>query len=130
MTRFNVVLVALLLVTTAAMGRPLRLEMGVPQNQGPVFLNLNSLHLHLFHQQDATDSSGTAGTAPTTGTDWSKQSSLPPLFTGPLRAHFGEDDNPWGNLSGYQSQLGSSAWEGQENRSRSAKLLFVWPTDK
>jgi hypothetical protein len=130
MMRFNVVLAALLLVTTAATGRPLRLEKGVPQSPGPVFLDLNALHLHLFHQQDAAESPGTAAPATTPGKDWSRQSGMAPLFTGPLRAHFGEDDNPWGNLSAYQSQMGSSAWEDQENKSRSAKLLFVWPTDK
>jgi hypothetical protein len=130
MMRFNVVLAALLLVATAATGRPLRLEKGMPQSQGPVFLDLNSLHLHLFHQQDPADSSGPAGSAAAADKNWSQQSGLPPLSMGPLRAHFGEDDNPWGNLSAYQSQLGSSAWEDQQNKSRSAKLLFVWPTDK
>ena len=130
MMRFNVVLAILLFVTTAAAGRPLRLQNGTPQSQGPVLLDLSSLHLHLFHQQDPVDSSGVPGSVAAADKNWSQQSSLPPFSMGPLRAHFGEDDNPWGNLSAYQSQLGSSAWEDQENKSRSAKLLFVWPTDK
>ncbi|HEX4079665.1 MAG TPA: hypothetical protein VHX61_12425 [Rhizomicrobium sp.] len=130
MMRFNVVLAALLLVTTAVMARSLRLDKGMPPSQGPVLLDLNSLHLHLFHQQDSAESSPATGSAAGADKDWSQQSGLPPLSMGPLRAHFGEDDNPWGNLSAYQSQLGSSAWEDEQNKSRSAKLLFVWPTDK
>jgi hypothetical protein len=125
MMRFEIVLMSLLLAGSAAVANPRGTLKPVPQP--PVLLDLGKLHL--FHPPDASDSTPAAAGQPKQE-DWSAQRGLPSLSLGALRAQFGQDDNPWAHLQTYQSQLGGSAWEDQENKSRSAKLLFVWPTDK
>jgi hypothetical protein len=129
MMRFGIVLMSLLLAGTAAFARPRGEAKPVPQP--PVLLDLGKLHL--FHLPDASDSIvPSASAAEPRHEDWSQQPQQPVsgLSMGPLHAQFGQDDNPWAHLQSYQSQLGGSAWEDQESKSRSAKLLFVWPTDK
>lgn len=129
MMRFYVVLISLVLTSQAAVGRPLVLPKPMPPNR--VLLDLSSIHLHLFRPQSDADS---GSSAPAAGgpKDWSNGSTLPSLAVGPLHAQFGSDDNPRANLSTYRlqgmDQLGSSVWEAEQGRS--AKLLFVWPTDK
>jgi hypothetical protein len=125
MMRFEIVFISLVLASTTAVANPRGTLKPVPQP--PVLLDLGQLHL--FHLPDASNAA-TAASAQAKQEDWSAQRQLPSLSSGPLRAQFGEDDNPWAHLQGYQSQLGGSAWEDQENKSRSAKLLFVWPTEK
>lgn len=123
--RFQMVLVSLLLVATAAAGRP----SGLPKpNLPPRVLDLGSINFHLFHRQDSA-----AVEVPEAGADqWSQQSGTANLSMGPLHARFGRDDNPRAGLSVYKSQgmdqLGGSMWE--DEAGRSAKLLFIWPTDK
>jgi hypothetical protein len=125
MMRFEIVLMSLLLTsTTAVAGSRGTLR---PEPQAPMLLDLGKLHL--FHPPEASDPATRTALQPRQQ-DWSAHPALPNLSMGALRAQFGQDDNPWGHLQSYQSQLGGSAWEDQENRSRSAKLLFVWPTDK
>lgn len=124
MMRFEIVLMSFLLASTAAVANPRGILKPVPQ--APVLLDLGKLHL--FRPPEAADPAGTA--AQPKQQDWSAQGGIPSLSMGALRAQFGQDDNPWAHLQNYQSQLGGSAWEDQQNKSRSAKLLFVWPTDK
>jgi hypothetical protein len=121
--RFKIVLISLVLASSAAVAHPRTQAKPIPQ--GPVLLDLGKLHL--FHSPGADSS---AAAVEPKQEDWSAQRSLPSLSMGHLQAHFGQDDNPWANLKSYQSQLGGSAWEDQQNKSHSAKLLFVWPTDK
>jgi hypothetical protein len=125
MMRSNIVFMSLLLATTAALANPRGVVKPVPQ--APVLLDLGKLHL--FRPPEAADPATGAAAQPKQQ-DWSAQRALPNLSMGALRAQFGQDDNPWEHLQNYQSQLGGSAWEDQQNRSHSAKLLFVWPTDK
>jgi hypothetical protein len=125
MMRFEFVLMSLLLASTTVVARPVGTVKPVPEP--PVLLDLGKLHL--FHLPDASDSATPTAAQPKQQ-DWSAQGGLPSLSVGALHAQFGQDDNPWAHLQNYQSELGGSAWEDQENRSRSAKLLFVWPTDK
>ncbi|HEY3638945.1 MAG TPA: hypothetical protein VGK90_12425 [Rhizomicrobium sp.] len=122
--RFKIVLMSLLL-TGSAFAHPRSEKQPVPQ--APVLLDLGKLHL--FHAPEAPDPSNSAAAQPKQE-DWSVQRPLPSLSVGTLHATFGRDDDPWANLQSYNSQLGGSAWQDQESRSRSAKLLFVWPTDK
>ncbi len=126
MMRLRVVVMSLLVASSAAVAHP-RGETKAPP-QSPVLLDLGKLHL--FRPPEASDPAEAA--VQPKQQDWSAsaQHALPNLSMGPLRAHFGQDDNPWAHLQNYQSQLGGSAWEDQQNRSHSAKLLFVWPTDK
>jgi hypothetical protein len=134
MMRFNVVLVGVLFAATAAVGRPaLNLRQPVPQNHippGHVLLDL--AHLHLFHLFHPTSEASTAAPAADHTHDWSRQAGPLDLSMGPLHPKLGQDDDPVSGLSAFeaQDQLGSSAWKEQENRSHSAKLMFVWPTDK
>jgi len=122
MMRFNIVLMSLLLASTTVVARQVSPVKPVPQP--PVLLDLSKLHF--FHPPEASE---TAAAQPKQQ-DWSAQKPLPSLSVGALHAQFGQDDNPWAHLQSYQSQLGGSAWEDQQNKSHSAKLLFVWPTDK
>lgn len=126
--RSDVVLMSLLVATMPASGRPLAVPKPMPESH--VFLDLHNLHLHLFHDQNApADASSARSVA---DANWSQEKSLSNLSVGPLRAHFGVDDNPRAGLSSYgmqgTDQLGSSLWHNVQGRS--AKLLFVWPTDK
>jgi hypothetical protein len=132
MMRFNIVLVSLILVATAAAARPGSTPKRplAPPSQAPVTIDLSTLHLHLFHAPEATDDSAAAAKDTDRQQDWSQPNLANPLDMGPLHAEIGTVDNPWGSLSNYQSQLGGSAWLDQSNKSRAAKLLFVWPTDK
>jgi hypothetical protein len=125
MMRFQIVCMSLLFVGTSAIAHPR--DNGKPAPQPPVLLDLGKLHL--FHLPGAPDSAPPGTTQPAQQ-DWTQQQPLPSLSMGPLHAQFGEDDNPWAHLQGYESQLGGSVWEDEQNKSRSAKLLFVWPTDK
>lgn len=123
MMRFGVVFLSLLLAGTAAVAHPRSSLKPVPQP--PVLLDLGKLHL--FRPPETSDTA-TAAAAPKQE-DWSAHP-LPSLSMGALHAQFGQDDNPWAHLQNYQTQLGGSAWEDQQNKSHSAKLMFVWPTDK
>jgi hypothetical protein len=125
MMRFEIVVMSLLLASTVAVANPRGTLKPIPQ--APVMLDLGKLHL--FHPSEAPDPAAGAALQPKQQ-DWSAQGGLPNLSMGALRAQFGQDDNPWAHLQNYQSQLGGSAWEDQQNKSHSAKLLFVWPTDK
>lgn len=129
--RVGIVLVALLSATTAVLGHRIAIPKPMPPGPGRVFLDLSGLHLHLFHEQDAADS-GSSALPSDPATQWSQSSKFPNLAVGPLHAHFGVDDNPRANLSAYklqgEDQLGRSMWLNEEGRS--AKLLFIWPTDK
>ncbi|HEX4157726.1 MAG TPA: hypothetical protein VHY79_04560 [Rhizomicrobium sp.] len=122
MMRLKIGLVSFLLVTTGAVAHPRGPVK--PSPQAPVLLDLGKLHL--FHLPEASD----PATAQPKREDWSAQRALPNLSMGALHAQFGQDDNPWAHLQNYQSQLGGSAWEDQQNKSHSAKLMFVWPTGK
>jgi hypothetical protein len=126
MMRFYIVLMSLLLAGTAAIAHPRDSVKPVPQP--PMLLDLGKLHL--FHLPGTAPDSATPGAERPAHEDWSQQQQPLPLSMGPLRAQFGEDDDPWAHLHSYESQLGGSATEDQRNKSRSAKLLFVWPTDK
>lgn len=125
MMRFGIVFLSLVLASTAAVAHPRGSLKPVPQ--APVLLDLGKLHL--FHPPEASDTATATATQPKQQ-DWSVQRPLPSLSMGALHAQFGQDDNPWAHLQNYQSQLGGSAWEDQQNKSHSAKLMFVWPTDK
>ena len=125
MMRFNFVLVSLLLAGTAVAAHPRSTTKAEPQP--PVLLDLGKLHL--FRPPEAADPA-TAAPAQPKQEEWSAQRALPNLSMGALHAQFGQDDNPWAHLQSYQTQLGGSAWEDQQNKSHSAKLMFVWPTDK
>ena len=124
MMRLRIVLMSLAFASTSALANPHGLLKPVPQP--PVLLDLGKLHL--FHLPEAPDPAAAA--AGPKQQDWSAQRALPSLSVGALHAQFGQDDNPWAHLQSYQSQLGGSAWEDQQNKSHSAKLMFVWPTDK
>jgi hypothetical protein len=125
MMRFKIGVVCLLLIGTGAFAHPRGLVKPAPQ--APVLLDLGKLHL--FHLPGTSDPSANAAAQPKQE-DWSAQRALPNLSVGALHAQFGQDDNPWAHLQNYQSQLGGSAWEDQQNKSHSAKLMFVWPTEK
>ena len=124
MIRFKFVLICLALASSAAVANP-RAPLK-PAPQVPVMLDLGKLHL--FHLPQASESAAAA--AQPRQEDWSAQKALPSLSMGTLHAQFGQDDNPWGHLQNYQSELGGSAWEDLQNKSHSAKLMFVWPTGK
>ncbi|MGH6889347.1 MAG: hypothetical protein ACREHF_09145 [Rhizomicrobium sp.] len=136
MMRFNIILLGLLFAATGAAGRAGSIpRLPIPQNHNPpghALLDLAHLHLfHLFHQADANR----ARPGEATGdhpSDWSQQSQLPDLSMGPLHPEFGQDDSPFSGLSASEmpDQLGSSAWKDLENKSHSAKLMFIWPTGK
>lgn len=121
--RLQVVLTSLFLASSAAIAHPRTPVKPAPP--APVLLDLGKLHL--FHQPEAAEA---AGAVQPKQEDWSAQRALPSLSMGALHAQFGQDDNPWAHLQNYQSQLGGSAWEDQQNKSHSAKLMFVWPTEK
>jgi hypothetical protein len=130
MKRSGIILTALFIATTPALGRPVAIPK--PNPEGRTLLDLSSIHLHLFHLNSDADAVGSTPSG-STGSNWSSQSlSLPNLSLGALHAQFGADDNPREGLSSYKmlgaDQLGSSVWHAQEGRA--AKLLFVWPTDK
>ena len=128
--RSDVVLICLLFAATPALGHGRPPVVPKPAPQAHLSLDLSNLHLHLFHEPSAAHADASAATSP--GTAWSQQNSASDIAMGPLHAHFGTDDNPRANLSSYKllgmDQLGSSIWHNQQGRS--AKLLFVWPTDK
>ncbi|HEY3777230.1 MAG TPA: hypothetical protein VGL35_04160 [Rhizomicrobium sp.] len=137
MVRFNAVLMVFLFAATAAAGRPATIpKPPVPQGHipsGRVLLDLAHLHLfHLFHPSSEASTEAVAAPAASRAQDWSRQGAPLDLSMGPLHPELGQDDNPLGGLSAFeaQDQLGSSAWKEQENKSHSAKLMFVWPTGK
>jgi hypothetical protein len=136
MMRFNIILVCFLVGATGAAARPGSIPRpALPQNHippGHALLDLAHLHLfHLFHQADTTAPSA-AETGGSPAHDWTRQTPLPDLSMGPLHPQFGQDDDPLSGLSAFeaQDQLGSSAWKDLQNKSHSAKLMFIWPTDK
>jgi len=127
MMRLPGVLLTLLLVATAAAARPFPAPK--PLQPARPLLNLGSFSLFREAMTAEPVASPTRGGA---DEKWSQGSDLPNLSLGPLRAHFGSDDNPRADLSIYRmqgmDQLGSAVLANQ--RGRSAKILFVWPTDK
>lgn len=136
MMRFNIILAGLLLTVTGAGAQPGPVpKPPIPQNRavaGHTLLDLAHLHLfHLFHQADTSEPAA-AQPAVDPAHDWSRQSDLPDLSMGPLHPEFGHDDNPYSALSASEmpDQLGSSVWKDLQNKSHSAKLMFIWPTDK
>ena len=127
MMRLNAVFMFLLFATTAAIAAPHGAVKPVPQP--PVLLDLGKLHL--FHLPEASDSAMADPSLPQhEDLSQAPQEQVPGLAMGPLHAQIGEDDDPWAHLQAYESQLGGSVGEDQQNKSRAAKLLFVWPTDK
>ena len=130
--RLDIVLICTLFAASPALGHGhgIPVPKPLPQSHGHVTLDLSNLHLHLFHEPSADEANGAATTSP--GEAWSQQKSASDIAMGSLHAHFGADDNPRANLSIYQmqgaDQLGNSIWHSQQGRS--AKLLFVWPTQQ
>lgn len=136
MMRLNVIVLSLLFAATGAIARPAApAKPPIPQNHlayGHALLDLAHLHLfRLFHPAETSQTPEDVPPADPTS-DWSRQSELPDLSMGPLHPEIGHDDNPFSGLSASEmpDQLGSSVWKDLQNRSHSAKLMFIWPTDK
>lgn len=129
MTRAGIVLTALLISTTPIIGRPIATPKPIPQRH--MLLDLSNIHLHLFRLNSDPADVGSRQSAGS-GSDWAERLNLPSLSLGALHAEFGTDDNPRAHLSTYElmgeDQLGNSVWHAQAGRT--AKLLFIWPTDK
>jgi hypothetical protein len=128
--RLDVLTCAFFLAVIPATARPLATPKPLPPPSSPKPL-LDLSGLHLFHEQQPSDPNAAAALAGSSA-QWSRGRDVTGLSLGPLRAQVGADDKPRDGLQSYELQgmdlLGSAM--SKYNNGQSAKLLFVWPTDK
>lgn len=126
MTRAHFFVAAFVLAAAPVCARPVAIPKPMPPKR--VLLDLGSIHLFrppaaVPSPSDSTADLALGGRQPLT---------IPKIGVGPLHWVLGLDDDPRAGLSSYQlqggDQLGSSVWEAE--RGKSAKLMFIWPTEK
>ena len=126
--RLDVLTCAFLLAAIPATARPLATTKPLPPAPKPL-LDLSGLKF--FHQQQPSDANPT-GSLAGSGEQWSRSRDVTGLSLGPLRAQVGADDKPRNGLQSYELQgmdlLGNAM--SKNNTGQTAKLLFVWPTDR
>ena len=126
--RLDVLTCAFLLAAIPATARPLATTKPLPSAPKPL-LDLSGLKF--FHQQQPSDANPT-GSLAGSGAQWSRGRDVTGLSLGPLRAQVGADDKPRDGLQSYELQgmdlLGNAM--SKNKTGQTAKLLFVWPTDR
>jgi len=126
--RLGVLTCAVLLAATAATARPLATSKPLPPPPKPL-LDLSGLSL--FHERQPSESVSPQSFSGNGG-QWSQGRDVTGLSLGHLRAQVGADDKPRDGLQSYELQgmdlLGNAM--SKNSTGQSAKLLFVWPTDK
>ena len=128
--RFGVLTCAFLLAATAATARPLATPKPLPIPPPPKPL-LDLSGLSLFHERQPSEP-GSPQSFSGNGAQWSQGRDVTGLSLGHLRAQVGADDKPRDGLQSYELQgmdlLGNAM--SKNSSGQTAKLLFVWPTDK
>jgi hypothetical protein len=118
-----------LIAAGPATTRPLATPKPLPPPPQRPLLDLSRLNIFHRLQFPGSASSGSLAGA---GEQWSKAQSVTGLSLGPIRAQVGPNDDPREGLSSYglqgMDQLGTEMME--NHNGQSAKILFVWPTDK
>lgn len=126
--RLDVLTCAILLAATAATARPLATSKPLAPPPKPL-LDLSGLSL--FHERQPSEP-GSPQSFSGNGAQWSQGRDVTGLSLGHLRAQVGADDKPRDGLQSYELQgmdlLGNAM--SKNSTGQSAKLLFVWPTDK